>query len=162
MLEARWQTRPPLGLPLMDTISGEMVRAFYQRAHKVAVSGERRISFSFRCDAPDVKRRMKMSISPLRVGAEVAGVLYQSTILSERTRPSLRFLEISEALEQYKEEPAPLVGICSFCSKINWPSGTATTWVEPEDYYRFGGTSEVRISHGVCPPCAESTDQLVS
>lgn len=152
----------PIGRPLAEVVSGEMVRSFYQRAHKVAVSGERRVSFMFRCDAPDVERRMKMSISPLRVGKEVVGVLYQSTILAERTRPPMRFLDVSEALEQYKRDSVPLVTVCSFCAKIDWPIGTATTWVEPEDYYRSGGASEVRISHGVCPHCAEGVEQLVS
>lgn len=153
---------PPVGRPLAEFVSGDLVRSFYQRAHEVAVSGGRRIAFSFRCDAPDVERRMKMAIGPLRLRERIVGVLYQSTILSERARPPIRFLDVSAALEQYKEDVAPLIVSCSFCSKIDWPSGRDAPWAEPEDYYRLGGLSEVRISHGVCPDCAEFISESIS
>lgn len=153
---------PPIGHRVTDGISGEAVRSLYERVHQAAVSGERRIAFSFRCDAPDVERRMKMAIGPLRSGKEVAGVLYQSTILSERARPPLRFLEPLAALEQFKEDGAPVIASCSFCARIDWPHGSGGPWLEPEVYYQRGGVSEVRISHGVCPICAEGMADLIS
>lgn len=153
---------PPFGRPVMEAISGEKVRSFYQRAHLAAISGDRRIAFTFRCDAPDVERRMKMAISPLRFRKEVVGVLYQSTVLHERARPPLRYLEASAALEQYAQDQAPLIASCSFCAKVAWPPGSDGPWIEPEDYYRAGGVSEVRISHGVCPACAEGMADMLS
>lgn len=153
---------PPVGDRVTDGISGEAVRSLYQRVHQAAVSGQRRIAFTFRCDAPDVERRMKMAISPLRSGKAVVGVLYQSTILSERARPPLRFLEAAAAAEQFKEDGAPIIASCSFCAKIDWPDGSDGRWVEPEVYYQRGGMSEVRISHGVCPSCAEGMTDLIS
>lgn len=153
---------PPIGDRLADAISGQTVRAFYQGAHEAALSGERRIAFAFRCDAPDVERRMKMTISPLRSGNKIIGVLYQSTILSERSRPPLRYLDAATALEQYKDDAAPLISSCSFCARIDWPAGSNDAWVEPEVYYQRGGQSRVRISHGVCPDCTESMAQLVA
>ncbi|MGZ5392256.1 MAG: hypothetical protein ACXWD3_10550 [Mycobacterium sp.] len=153
---------PPLGRPVTEGISGETVRSLYQRVHQVAVSGERRIAFTFRCDAPDVERRMKMAIGPLRSGNAVVGVLYQSTILSERARPPLRFLEAAAALEQFNEDRAPIIANCSFCAKIDWPVGSDGPWVEPEVYYQRGGVSEVRISHGICPNCADDMADRVS
>lgn len=152
----------PIGKRIADSISGQKVRAFYQSAHEVALSGRRRIAFEFRCDAPDVERRMRMAISPLRLGQNTIGVLYQSTILSERSRPPLRYLEAAAALEQYKEDAAPLIAICSFCAKIDWPAGSKGPWVEPEIYYQRGGLSRVRLSHGVCPGCTETMAELVS
>lgn len=153
---------PPFGHRVMEGISGEAVRSLYQRLHRVAVSGGRRVAFTFRCDAPDVERQMRMAIGPLRCGKEVIGVLYQSTILSERARPPLRFLEAEAALEQFKEDGAPIVTSCSFCARIDWPQGGDGPWVEPEVYYQRGGVSEVRISHGVCPSCTESMTDLIS
>ena len=153
---------PPVGNRIADGISGPTVRAFYQGAHETARSGERRIAFAFRCDAPEVERRMKMTISPLRSGKTIIGVLYQATILSERSRPPLRYLDAATALEQYKDDGAPLIASCSFCAKIDWPAGSDEPWVEPEVYYQRGGQSRVRISHGVCPGCAESMAELVS
>lgn len=153
---------PPVGHRVVEGISGETVRSMYQRVHQAAVSGERRIAFTFRCDGPDVERRMKMAISPLRSGEVVVGVLYQSTILSERARPPMRFLEAEAAMEQFKEDGAPIVACCSFCAKIDWPHGSDSSWVEPEVYYQRGGGADVRISHGVCPSCAVSMADLTS
>lgn len=152
---------PPVGHRVTEGISGKAVRSLYQRFHQAAVSGERRIAFSFRCDAPDVERRMKMAVGPLRSGKAVVGVLYQSTILSERVRPPLRFLDATAALEQFTEDRAPIIANCSFCARIKWPRGGGF-WVEPEVYYQRGGASQVRISHGVCPACADGMADLIS
>jgi hypothetical protein len=153
---------PPLGRPILDGIDGEEVRSFYKRAHEVAVSGGRRITFGFRCDAPDVERRMRLAIGPLRLDGKVVGVLYQSTILSERTRPPFRFLDAAAALDQYRENAGPLVASCSFCAKVHWPADSDGPWLEPDDYYRSGGLSAVRITHGVCPDCVHALPQLVA
>lgn len=153
---------PSIGHRIVDGISGDAVRALYQRVHQTAVSGERRIAFTFRCDAPDVERRMRMAIGPLRAGGAVVGVIYQSTILSERARPPMRFLEAAAALEQFKEDRGPIIASCSFCARIEWPTGSDGPWVEPEVYYQRGGVSEVRISHGVCPGCAGDMADLMS
>lgn len=150
-----------IGHRVTEGISGETVRSLYQRLHQVAVAGERRIAFTFRCDAPDVERRMKMAIGPLRSGGAVVGVIYQSTILSERARPPMRFMEAAAALEQFKEDRGLIIASCSFCARIEWPTGNDGSWVDPEVYYQRGGVSEVRISHGVCPGCADGMADLM-
>jgi hypothetical protein len=46
--------------------------------------------------------------------------------------------------------------MCSYCQRVAWPPGRARRrreWIEAEEYYRRGGASEIRISHGICPPC---------
>lgn len=160
--EVRWRKRPLLGARSRSWSQATLCVRFIKGRMRLQSQGGRRIAFSFRCDAPDVERRMKMAIGPLRLRERIVGVLYQSTILSERARPPIRFLDVSAALEQYKEDVAPLIVSCSFCSKIDWPSGRDAPWAEPEDYYRLGGLSEVRISHGVCPDCAEYISESIS
>ena len=150
----------PLGLSLLDVIVGEDIRAAYNALHRSAARGERRLSFAYRCDGPDVERRMKMSLSPVRQRGEIIGVLYQSTVLSERSRPPLRFLETVEAVAAMKDDRAPIVTTCSFCSTINLEHDQQDEWVQPEEYYRRGGPSAVRLSHGVCPPCSRVISEL--
>jgi hypothetical protein len=151
---------PPIGRPILEAISGDYVRASYRRLHDVAARGERRIAFAFRCDTPDVERRMKMAIGPLRVAGRIVGVLYQATILSERTRPPLRFLELKDAVDQHTADKAPIITYCSFCARIDWLGDEGGDWVSPEIYYQRGGSSAVRVSHGVCPRCLSVISEL--
>ena len=152
---------PPLGQRITDGILGPSVRAIYERAHGSAVNGDRSITFTFRCDAPDTERRMKMSIGPLKIGGAIVGALYQATVLSERTRPLIRFLDAAAALEQYRADQSPIVALCSFCAKVSLPGPPPGEWVDPEIYYQRGGVSEVRISHGVCADCVHLMDDII-
>jgi hypothetical protein len=145
----------------VHAISGDYVRASYRRLHEVAAHGQRRIAFAFRCDTPDVERRMKMAIGPLRVAGRVVGVLYQATILSERARPPLRFLELRDALDLYAADQSPIITCCSFCAKIE-RGDVSSEWVSPEFYYQTGGSSAVRVSHGVCPNCLGAISELTT
>ena len=101
---------------------------------------------------------MKMAIGPLRIGAVAIGVLYQATIVSERPRPPLHYLEPSDALAQYKADDAPILTSCNICAKLKFPSNGE--WVDPDVYYQRGGKSKVRLSHGLCPPCAATLHAL--
>jgi hypothetical protein len=147
---------------VLDAISGDFVKATYRRLHAAAAVGHRRIAFAFRCDTPDVERRMKMALGPLRGGGKIVGVVYQATILSERTRPPLRFLEPETAIEQYFADGAPVLTCCSFCARVEWPHGAAIEWIAPEVYYQRGGQSDVRISHGACSRCVDILSKLAS
>ena len=52
---------------------------------------------------------------------------------------------------------APLV-ICSFCRNVAWPIGAPedeASWIAIPAYYRRGGSSDVVVSHGICPGCVE-------
>ncbi|MGE4060403.1 MAG: hypothetical protein AB7E69_16195 [Sphingomonadales bacterium] len=49
-----------------------------------------------------------------------------------------------------------IVRLCSYCHAIAWPPGSksdAIQWIKPEEYYRLGGSTEVLVSHGICPGC---------
>jgi hypothetical protein len=111
-----------VGGDLFRMIKGESVRDAYRRMHESIVAGKHEVvCFTFRCDAPEAKRTMRMAISTLRNGDEVVALLYQSQLLSEVERPPLAQRE----------------------------------WIAPEAYYARGGTSDVTLTHGICPTCLE-------
>ncbi len=108
----------------------------------------RSVNFSFRCDAPDLRRFMQMEIGALSNG----GLAFVSRTVREETRKSIALLD--------SESPRSdeLLGICSWCKKVRLDE--ADEWVEVEDAIKhlnlFESTLLPQLSHGVCPECYES------
>lgn len=148
-----------IGTSLFATISGDPVRDTYQRLHTAVSSGRHVASvFEYRCDSPIAERRMRMSITAVTDQTGVAAVLYQSQMLSEAMRPPLRlFARKSRAARDIDAASLPMVAMCSFCHRVEWPVGPQPgprRWIDPTDYYRRGGASDVSVTHGICPACA--------
>jgi hypothetical protein len=82
-------------------------------------------------------------------------LLFQAQIVSEVARPRLDVFDFHALLSALKQESdLPIVTVCSFCQQLRRPgSGYEEDWVTAETYYRLGGTSRVRISHGLCADC---------
>jgi hypothetical protein len=149
---------------VLSMIAGDSVRDAYRAMHNAVFDRSRAaVTFTFRCDAPDVRRLMRMSISPLRSDGDIVALLYQSQVLAETQRPPLRLFAARQAFHDgigvpEKAEPRPLVTMCSFCQKLAWPldaAPDARDWIEPELYYALGGVSDVALSHTICPDCAD-------
>lgn len=143
-----------VGLSICEFTRGQDVRETYRRHMQQVVGNGKGVSFIYSCDAPEVRRELRMAITP--VGdpeSGVAGALYQSLALSERDRPPVSLFDPAAYLETLKEEAdRPIVRMCSFCHDVEVGEGR---WVQAEDYYREGGAAEVRVSHGMCPGCFE-------
>lgn len=153
------RTEDIIGANLFDLVTGEEVRESYRRMHQKVYEGHKpSISFQYRCDGPEVKRQMRLSLSWVSLGEGEGGVLYQSQIISEVERPPIGLLDPELILGHLAEEQNyPIVTICSYCQQVAWPIGETANerreWLSPEDYYARGGHSDVRISHGICPGC---------
>ena len=149
-----------IGTSLFAGMTGTAVRDVCQRLHALVCLRRREmITYEYRCDAPDTERRMRMSIRPVagRRGAIMA--LYQSQLLDETPRlPSgLPSMDPRRVAAHAGLGADPLV-ICSFCRDIAWPIGVPeadASWIGIADYYRRGGSSDVAVSHGICPGCVE-------
>jgi hypothetical protein len=149
-----------IGTSVFAGIDGPDVRAACERLHDSVCQGQRpAVTYEYRCDAPDVERRMRMSISPVAGNGNVVMALYQSQLLAEAPRLPLGLLSmkhrgVTTAVQSSEEH----VALCSFCHDIAWPIGARPEnqiWIAIEDYYRRGGLGEVVISHGICPRCIE-------
>jgi len=68
------------------------------------------------------------------------------------------YLKMSDA------EQSKIVKVCSYCHNVandNHDDAAPVAWITPEEYYQRGGTSEVRLSHGICPPCYERLELAI-
>ncbi len=147
-----------IGRQLSDFVAGSDVQQSYRRymdaLHDDPTDS---VTFPFRCDGPDIRRELHMAITALHDGDNVEGFLFHSVTLFENHRPSLNIFD-HKALQAalLLDRQRPIVAVCSYCLKLRYPDSNAEdprTWMEAEDYYRFGGSSEVRLSHGICPDC---------
>jgi hypothetical protein len=151
-----------LGRNLFDFIQGEEVRAVYKSSHATLLEDDQaRISFEYRCDAPDRERRMLMSVSTVVCDGGETAILYQSQILDERMRVPLPILSAENYKRPYSIENR--VSICSFCAKIAWPlaaGGARQDWISADEYYAEGGSSLVGLNFGICPECFEKSQNM--
>jgi hypothetical protein len=148
-----------LGRSVFDAVTAGDVRSIYRQLHDFVVSGGRpRVTFTCRCDQADIVRRMRLSIGAVRSQDGVQGVLYHSQIIAQHERPPLGFLMPADAVHSLREDARPIISMCSFCHTVR--VADTNEWVQPEEYYRRGGRSDVRLSHGVCPQCESSLMEI--
>jgi hypothetical protein len=142
-----------LGRSLFDFISGEDTVQSYRAFAEVLRTGRRRVvTLPCACDAPDVRRPNRLAITAIREGTAPVGLLYQSAILEEASRPVLPVVGAPVATSD--SDPARILAICSYCKRVRVPAGSPTgEWVTAEAYYARGGSSDVTLSHGICPGC---------
>lgn len=145
-----------LGRSVFGFMEGPAVQDHYRELHETVWSGQRRVSMTIRCDAPDIQRRIRLALTPLGPSDHPVGVLYQCQILSEQTRAPIRFLSPQAAVEDLIGDKSPILSVCSFCADVAMSGFMAGDWTTAEAYYRHGGESGVRLSHGICPKCAET------
>ena len=150
-----------LGRSLFDFVTGAEV----QESYRLYLAGlqcdpTESVTFSFRCDGPDVMRELHMAITALHDGASVQGFLFHSVPLFENYRPALNIYDFKALQQALKAESStPIVAVCSYCLRLRHPPGSTDhdgVWIMAEDYYRWGGTSDVRLSHGICPDCYDT------
>lgn len=152
---------PIVGQRLFDLMRGADVQQAYQGIHRAVLKGRRpHVAFEMRCDGPDVRRVLRMSVSALLEPSAPPAVLYQSQLLSATSRPWMSLFDPQRIVDHIRKDGGlPIVKICSFCHRIAWPVEEASGWIPAEDYYRLGGPPEMRTSHGVCPHCADDVAQ---
>lgn len=144
-----------IGRNLFDIMKGAEVRATYRAIHSAVLRETRpHVSFELRCDSPDVRRVLRMSISALREAGSAPAVLYQSQVLSAVSRPWMSLFDAARIVDNVRQDAGlSIVRVCSFCQRVAPQTQNAQEWLPAEDYYRLGGPAEVRVSHGVCPRC---------
>ena len=162
-----WDSASVVGTSIYAQLHGAEVIESYHMLHAAVWSrGQPAIGFAFRCDAPDVERHMRMSLSLIRNGVTPAAVLYQSTVITEIPRVPLPLFAADLLTSRRPYDGAePVVKLCSYCQKVAWPvddDTTARMWIEAAEYCRRGGGSDVMISHSVCEACFGRIVEFVS
>jgi len=146
-----------IGQSLFSHVAGDAVRQSYRDMHAAVCSGRRpRIVFRYRCDAPDFRREMQMSISAVFGHDGQAAALYHSQMVAGQHRPSMDLLSYSLAGNSPDSMAVPAVVVCSYCHDVGQEAASADgggVWDSLEDYCGRGVTGEVRVAHGICPAC---------
>jgi hypothetical protein len=140
-----------LGRWLWDFIGDERTRELYRSVMRRVRDGGRS-EFHFRCDSPEWRRYMLMSITPAR-GRRL---LFDSATL--RVEPSTP----SSSPPPAWTEPPDQVRVCSWCMSVFIEDG----WVDPDTALStlglFSSTWIPGAAHGVCPICFERVMDSVS
>jgi hypothetical protein len=144
-----------IGRNLFEFVSGSDVKQAYRDLAARVVSGGEPVVVNTRCDSPGVARELRLSVAPLPLADRQKGLLFQAQIVSETARSRLDIFDFTALLEALLHQAdLPIVTICSFCQRVRRPGADdQEDWVTAEEYYRLGGTSRVRISHGLCADC---------
>lgn len=131
-----------IGRSIWNFVKGDHTRMWLQTVFElVRLKGES-IERPYRCDSPDVRRFMKMNISPLPDGK----IKLEHEILKteERERP---------VVFKYSPESGSKIRFrCSLCGKIK----VGNDWAEPDesDYkeiiQKYGG---IIVAYTICPEC---------
>jgi hypothetical protein len=133
-----------LGRSLWEFISDTATQMLYKALLTKVRSGEARGSVELRCDAPHLRRYIRLAMSPLSNGR----VQFIGTVLKVEQRKSIRLLD-------------PLVGrsgelltMCSWCKSVLLPDGR---FVEVEEAVETLGLFQREVlpavNHGICPTC---------
>ena len=145
-----------IGRHLFDFVSDpELRQAYRELADRIISTGEPAV-IAARCDSPGVVRELRLSIAPAAARRQRAGAAVSGPDRQQRQRGrALDIFDFEALLTALKQESdLPIVTMCSFCQQLRRPgSSDEDDWVPAEEYYRLGGTSRVRISHGLCADC---------
>lgn len=146
-----WDAGAVVGRPLDEFIADDATALLYaELVAKVRRSG-RAATFVYRCDAPDVRRHMEMTILPRE-----SGVRFASRIITEEQREPQPLLDPAAARAD------TVLLVCGWCKKAK--TGRQT-WSEIEHavtLLHLGEEDLPLISHGICPECTVQVEDVMS
>jgi hypothetical protein len=104
------------------------------------------MQFNFRCDAPSLRRFLKLRVIP----AEMGGVHFETTTVKTELRPT------QELFSRYRPRSGDKITACSWCNRIEAETG----WHEVEEAVETLGLFDVdplpMLTHGICPSCYDT------
>lgn len=134
-----------LGRSLWDFVQGEAIRAVYEDIHQRLRSCGKSAAFFFRCDSPQLKRHMRMSLTP----GDNGQLVYTSHIV--RTEPQ----RVLALLDTEQQRSTSFLSVCSCCKKAMLEPDA---WLELEKVSLSVGLLESgklpQLRHTICPECS--------
>jgi len=133
-----------VGKSIWDYISGKETIQLYKIVFEKVRRNQKELKIPFRCDSPDIKRYLTLSLIP----APGNGIDFVSRIIKTEKRASVELLR--NDIKRSKE----MINMCSMCKKIRI---SGNRWEEIEtaidELNLFHGRVLPEISHGICPAC---------
>lgn len=139
-----------LGRRLWDFIADVNTREIYRHALDRARAG-RPVRFTFRCDSPDCRRLLEVSVGR---GPEET-VEFRVRTLSEEAGPAQPLLRTASP------RSGELVRMCGWCKRVFVGGGWADLEEAAARLDLFKGDRAPAITHGICGPCHKSMSDLL-
>jgi len=131
-----------IGRNLFSFIAGREVRHFYALLHERVLRDACGIKFDYRCDSPEIRRDMNMSLT-----FDNNLVRYESIVLKESPMP--------ESIPLPSPGAETLIPICSICKRYRYPANSAD-WKEVEMILKEPGIPQsFDFTHTFCTDCYE-------
>jgi hypothetical protein len=141
-----------VGHLLWDFISGAEARHYYGLLFQKVRRDRCSISLPFRCDAPDCRRYMQLSIHP----GESDSLQFVSELMREVPRPPVALLD--QCLMRGKD----FVTLCAWCKRVHCE---CDQWLEAEaamEQLNLQDQSTLpNIRNGLCGTCRFSLENLL-
>jgi hypothetical protein len=144
-----------IGHHLFEFVSDPALRQAYRGlANRIIATGEPAV-IAASWDKPGAARQVRLSIGRLKLPRNGPGLLFQVQVAGATAPPCVEAFDFTALLSALKQQSdLPIVTMCSYCRQLRRPgSSDEDDWVPLEEYYGLGGSSRVRISHGVCADC---------
>ncbi|WP_209427181.1 hypothetical protein [Pararhodobacter sp. SW119] len=142
-----------LDRPITDFFAGDAVRATFTNLFNSVLRGARPlVRIDYRCDAPTVRREMRLAVTPIASDGQMHHLLYQSITFRAQPRPAVALFGAAVT----ERDDDAILTLCAICARVAWPVGAPTgarEWIEPTEYYRRDGGDVAMISHGFCEAC---------
>jgi len=142
-----------IGRNIFDFISNPDTRALYQTIFSRIRNRTGSLQFPFRCDAPDKRRLIDMSI----FGGTDAHLHFVTTVLKTDIRPPVNLPETDSP------HPDEIIAICSWCKRVRL---SPELWVEIEDAVPvlrpFDRNRSIGVSHSICDDCSQRLEERSS
>lgn len=132
-----------VGQSVWDHVADDTTRQVY-RDLIAGVRAGRIVTFTYRCDAPALRRFMRMTMLPEADG----GVAFDSVIERAEPRPPVALLDSTSG-----EPSAMVVRMCSWCKRAYVEGGWHEIEIAVERLGLFSGGPMPGLTHGMCEDC---------
>jgi len=137
------QAEAVVGRLLWDFVAGSEARQLYQLLFDQVREDGRSRTIPFRCDGPECRRYMELTIDPLPDSA----LEMRSVLVHEEQRVPVPLLSALVS------RTGDILRMCAWCKRVNVDG----EWFEVEEAVRrldlFGAQELPMISHGICASC---------
>jgi hypothetical protein len=139
-----------IGRPIWDFVTGTDVQEVYKAIFTRVRTREQPISVPFRCDSPDCRRYMQLTVA----SAPKDGLALSATLLREEPRDRVA------VLDREASRSDELVPMCSWCKAVRVAPGE---WLQVEEaaerLHLLDAVSLPRLTHTICPACDAHLDE---
>lgn len=131
-----------VGCSVWTFVSDETTRQVY-RALIARVRAGQTATFSYRCDAPSLRRFMQMTMT----SSAGHGVAFDSVTIRTETRVPLGFGMESQPCRDR------MLRVCGWCKRMDVGGDWEEIDVAVECVGLFAGSPTPTLTHAMCPPC---------